>query len=66
MEATKEELIKWIEREQDTDYLNKIQRIKTEADSKRKEFDRRVSDGLTLEEFRQEIHKRIKSWDWKK
>lgn len=64
--VSKQELINWLRREKNSDYLNKIQMIKDEAESQKKEFDQRVADGFTLDEFREEMHKRIKSWDWKK
>lgn len=66
MNSKKEELINWIVKEENTIYLNKVEEIKLEAEKSRKEFDEKVASGLTLEEFREEMHKRIKSWDWGK
>jgi len=66
METTKDELIKWIEKEENPLYLNQVREIKSKAENWKKELDDKVANGLTLEEFREEMHKRIKSWDWKK
>ena len=66
MDSKKEELINWIVKEENIIYLNKVEEIKSEAEQSRKEFDKKVASGLTLEEFREEMHKRIKSWDWEK
>jgi len=59
----KEELLKWLEKEEDIDCLNKVQEIKVKAEEQKKEFNLRVANGLSLEEFRQEMHQRIKSWE---
>lgn len=62
----KKELLKWLENEEDIDYLNEVQKIKMKSEEQKNNFYLRVENGLSLEEFRHEMHKRIKSWDWKK
>lgn len=46
--------------------LDVIEEILNRNEQKYFDFDKAFSEGYTVEEFRQEIHKRIKSWDWKK
>lgn len=46
--------------------LDEIEEILNRNEQKDFDFDEAFSEGYTVEEFRQEIHERIKSWDWKK
>lgn len=70
IEEKKSDLIDRLSNVENPIVLEEIEKIldlsETFSEEEQKEFDLQVANGLTLEEFRQEMHKRIKSWDWKK
>lgn len=70
IEEKKSDLMDRISHVENPVVLQEIERIldlsDTFTEEQQKQFDLQVTEGLTLEEFRQEMHKRIKSWDWKK
>lgn len=62
----KEELIKWLEKEENTDYLNKVQSIKNEAEAHKKDFELRVAKAYKPEQARTILHQHIESLPWEK
>lgn len=62
----KEDLIKWLEKEENTDYLNKVQSIKSEAEARKKEFDQRAAKAYIPEDARAILYQHIESLPWKK
>lgn len=61
--ATKKELVEWLINLEDDDILNKISELKNTT---KPEFKSQFENGLTIEEFRREIRKRLKSYSLKK
>ena len=46
--------------------LDEIEDVLNRNEQKEFDFDKAFAEGYTVEEFRQEMHNRIKSWNWKK
>lgn len=46
--------------------LDEIEEVLNRSEQNEFDFDKAFAEGYTVEEFRQEMHNRIKSWKWKK
>lgn len=63
----KGELLKWLKKVDDFQVLLQVEAVKNSqkwADTH--DFEEEVRNGLTPEEFRKEMHKRIAAYPWKK
>jgi len=66
-EDKKEELMEWLSKLEEPSVLYKIAKIKEESESETEfDFDKEWENGYTVEEFKAEMHKRIKAYPWKK
>lgn len=59
----KQEIIDWILSIEDQAVLNEIEMLKTQSSF---DFDEEFKKGLSVEQFRNAIKERIKSYDWKR
>ncbi len=62
-ESQKQELINWISTINDVQVIENLTELKRRATFN---FEEEFKKGLTVEEFRAAIKKRIKNYDWKK
>lgn len=65
----KNELMEWLSKLEEPEVWYQISKIKEESESEEKpefDFDKEFENGYTPEEFKKEMHKRIKAYPWKK
>lgn len=63
----KEELIEWLSKVEEPSILYQISKLKEESEKEIEfDFDKEFENGYTAEEFKKEMHKRIKAYPWKK
>lgn len=60
----KEELLQWLEGVTDTAVLDQIEMVKNQ--NRKIDFDKEWENGLTAQEFKTEMRKRINAYPWKK
>jgi len=61
----KNELMEWLSKLEEPSILYQISKLKEESE-KELDFDKEFENGYTPEEFKEEMHKRIKAYPWKK
>ncbi|MBA3985571.1 MAG: hypothetical protein H0X63_03125 [Flavobacteriales bacterium] len=64
-QTKKTELLQWLENVTDLSVLEQIEAIKN-RNPKPFDFEKEWENGLTLDEFRAEMQKRINAYPWKK
>lgn len=65
----KNELMEWLSKLEEPEIWYQISKIKEESESEEKtefDFDKEFENGYTPEQFKEEMHKRIKAYPWKK
>ena len=68
-EYNKNELIEWLSKLEEPSVLYQIAKIKEASETDNEtgfDFDKEWENGYTVEEFKEEMHKRIKAYPWKK
>ena len=68
-EDKKEELLEWLSKVEEPSILYQVAKIKEESEAETElgfDFDKEWENGYTAEEFKAEMHKRIKAYPWKK
>jgi len=65
----KNELMEWLSKLEEPEVWYQISKLKEESESEKEtefDFDKEFENGYTAEEFKKEMHKRIKAYPWKK
>lgn len=65
----KNELMEWLSKLEEPEVWYQISKLKEESESEKEpefDFDKEFENGYTAEEFKNEMHKRIKAYPWKK
>jgi len=65
----KNELMEWLSKLEEPSILYEIAKLKEEFESEKEtefDFDKEFENGYAPEEFKEEMHKRIKAYPWKK
>lgn len=63
----KNELMEWLSKLEEPSILYEIAKLKEESEKEPEfDFDKEFENGYTAEEFKKEMHKRIKAYPWKK
>lgn len=63
----KNELMEWLSKLEEPSILYEIAKLKEESEKETNfDFDKEFENGYTPEEFKEEMHKRIKAYPWKK
>lgn len=62
VKSKKEELLQWLENLDDPDTILELYALKKRSEF---DFDKEFARGYTPDEFRREMHKRIKAYPWK-
>ena len=65
----KNELMEWLSKLEEPEVWYQISKLKEESESEKEpefDFDKEFENGYAPEEFKEEMHKRIKAYPWKK
>jgi len=63
----KNELMEWLSKLEEPTILYEIAKLKEESEKEANfDFDKEFENGYTPEEFKEEMHKRVKAYPWKK